>query len=52
MGIEAVPIKIYGDPESEKKFKKTKKVNPQGDKKKDMIYFYGDFDLTPYLEST
>lgn len=51
MGIEPVPIKIYGEPDSEKRFKKTRKLNPEGDKKKDMICFYGCFDLTPYLES-
>jgi hypothetical protein len=51
VGIEPVPIRVYGDPESEKKFKKTKKANPNGDKKKDIICFYGDFDLTPYLEA-
>lgn len=50
MGIEPVPIRIFGDPDADKKFRKTKKPNPQGDKKKDMICFYGEFDLTPYLE--
>lgn len=52
VGIEPVPIKMYGDPDADKKFRKTKKANPQGDKKKDIICFYGDFDLTPYLEKT
>ena len=52
MGIEPVPIRVFGDPDADKKFRKTKKPNPQGDKKKDMICFYGEFDLTPYLEGT
>ncbi len=51
MSIEPVPIKNYGDPEADKKIKKTRKTNVQGDKKKDMICFYGDYDLTPYLEN-
>lgn len=51
MGIEPVPIRVFGNPDGDKKVKKTKKANPDGDKKKDMIFFYGDFDLTPYLES-
>jgi hypothetical protein len=48
MGIEPVPIRLFGT--SDSRVKKTKKANPDGDKKKDMIFFYGDFDLTPYLE--
>ena len=50
MGIEPTPIKCYGDMEADKKFKKTKKSSMKGDKKNDQIVFYGDFDLTPYLE--
>ena len=33
MGIEPVPIRVFGDPDADKKFRKTKKPNPQGDKK-------------------
>lgn len=45
-----MPIRIYGDLDADKKFKKTRKINHE-DKKKDMNCYYGDFDLTPYLES-
>jgi hypothetical protein len=50
MGIEPTPIKLYGDKDADKKFKKTKKSSMKGDKKNDQIVFYGEFNLTPYLE--
>jgi hypothetical protein len=35
MGIEPTPIKVYGDAEADKKFRKTKKSSMKGDKKND-----------------
>ena len=50
--IEPLPVKVFGDPDAEKKFKKTKKLGkkdaPGADD--DMYNFYGDYDLTSYLE--
>lgn len=50
--IQPLPVKVYGDPDAEKKYKKTKKPGkkdaPTPDD--DMYSFYGDYDLTPYFE--
>ena len=46
-GIEPIPVRVFGDPDSNK-FQKTKKLGKQPE---DNIYnFYGDYDLTKYLE--
>ena len=50
--IEPLPVRVFGDPDAEKKFKKTKKLGkkdtPGADD--DMYNFYGDYDLTSYFE--
>lgn len=48
--IEPIPVKEFGDPEADTKFKKTKKLGKIGDGSDDMYNFYGDYDLTPYFE--
>lgn len=35
MGIEPTTIKMYGDAEADKKFRKAKKAGQKGDKKND-----------------
>jgi hypothetical protein len=47
--LEVVPIREYGNPDSDKNFKKRNRVN-QSNGKKELSCFYGDFDLSPYLE--
>lgn len=46
--IEPIPVKEYGDLLADKKYRKTKK--PGKTTEEDMYNFYGDYDLTPYLE--
>jgi hypothetical protein len=50
--IEPLPVKEFGDPEADTKYKKTKKLAkkdaPGNDD--DMYNFYGNYDLTSYLE--
>lgn len=48
--IEPIPVKVFGDPDAEKKIHKTKKLGKNGNKKDDMYNFYGDYDLTSYFE--
>jgi hypothetical protein len=50
--IEPIPVKEFGDPEADQKFKKTKALGKEGkDGKLDDTYnFYGDYDLTNYFE--
>lgn len=52
--IEPLPVKVFGDPDADKKYKKTKKFGkketPGGED--DMYNFYGNYDLTSYLEDT
>jgi hypothetical protein len=52
--IEPIPVKEYGDPEADSKFKKTKQLGKEGKGgvKEDMYNFYGDYDLTSYFEDT
>lgn len=49
-GIEPIPVKIFGDPDAEKKIHKTKKLGKNGNRNDDMYNFYGDYDLTSYFE--
>jgi len=52
--IEPLPVKIFGDIDADKKYKKTKKLGkkdtPGSDD--DMYNFYGNYDLTSYLEDS
>ena len=41
-------MKVFGDPLADTKYKKTKKLGKQPED--DMYNFYGDYDLTQYLE--
>lgn len=47
-GIEPLPVREFGDPNADKKFKKTKKLGKENDE--DMYNFYGDYDLTNFFE--
>ena len=51
-GIEPIPVKVFGDPEAEKKIHKTKKLGKNGNKNEDMYNFYGDYDLTSFFEGS
>lgn len=46
--IEPLPIKVFGDIEADKKYKKVKKLSKQGGD--DQYFFTGEYDLTAYLE--
>lgn len=51
--IEPLPVKMFGDPDADKKYKKTKKAGkkePEGENTDDTYNFYGNYDMTPYLE--
>lgn len=50
MEIEPVPVKHFGDDPNDKKFHKTKRVDPKGDSSKDQYCFYGDYEIKKYLE--
>jgi hypothetical protein len=52
MEIEPVPVKHYGDDPNDKKFHKTKRVDPKGDSSKDQYCFYGDYEIKKYLEGS
>lgn len=49
--IEPIPVKEFGDPLAETKYRKTKTVGKNGSTD-DMYNFYGDYDLTKYFEDT
>ena len=51
--IEPIPVKEFGDPDADTKFKKTKQLGKEredGGKSDDMYNFYGDYDLTMFFE--
>lgn len=50
--IQPLPVKVYGDPDADKKYKKTKKPAKKdaATPDDDMYSFYGNYDLTPFFE--